>query len=86
MQDSPQGAQVSGSVYCVQSVTHAKRLAEYETNSYKAKPSLIQYTDGKEPAEDFGYVFMFVDNPRDIQDGEFDLERWLKRIGRQTTL
>ncbi|KAJ4256815.1 hypothetical protein NW762_008911 [Fusarium torreyae] len=83
MQDGPLGAQVSGSVYCVRSVAHAKRLAEYETDSYEAKPCLIQYTDGKEPVEDFGHVFMFVGNPRDIQDGEFDLEKWLKRMGRQ---
>jgi gamma-glutamylcyclotransferase (GGCT)/AIG2-like uncharacterized protein YtfP len=86
MQDGSQGAQVSGSVYCVQSVTHAKRLAEYETNSYKANPCRIQYTDGKEPVEDFGYVFMFVGNPWDIQDGEFNLEKWLNQIGRQPAL
>ncbi|KAH8175377.1 gamma-glutamyl cyclotransferase, AIG2-like domain-containing protein [Sarocladium implicatum] len=71
MQDGPQGAEVDGAVYHVQSVAHAKRLAEYETNSYEAKPCLIQYTDGKEPAEDFGHVFMFVGNQRDLQDGEF---------------
>ncbi|KAF4435544.1 poly polymerase [Fusarium acutatum] len=52
LQDGPQDAQVSGAVYHVQSVAHAKRLAEYETNSYKAKPCFIQYMDGKEPAED----------------------------------
>lgn len=85
MQDGPQGAEVYGSVYCVQSVAHAKRLAEYETNSYAAKPCLIQYTDGKEPVEDIGYVFMFVGNPRDLEDREFDLKRWLKRMDRQLT-
>ncbi|CVL07012.1 hypothetical protein FPRO04_12110 [Fusarium proliferatum] len=82
MQDGPQDAQVSGSVYHVQSVAHAKRLAQYETNNYRAKPCLIQYTDGKEPAEDSGHVFMFVGNPRDLKEGEFDLGKWLKRMGR----
>jgi gamma-glutamylcyclotransferase (GGCT)/AIG2-like uncharacterized protein YtfP len=83
MQEGPQGADVSGAVYHVQSVAQAKRLAEYETNSYRAKPCLIQYTDGKEPAEDLGHVFMFVGNPRDLQPGDFDLEKWLKRMGRE---
>ncbi|SPJ78782.1 uncharacterized protein FTOL_07173 [Fusarium torulosum] len=83
IQDGPQGAEVHGTVYHVQSVAHAKRLSGYETNSYKAKPCLIQYTDGKEPAEDFGYVFMFVGNPRDLEEGDFNLQVWLKRMGRQ---
>ena len=83
MQDGPQGAEVKGAVYHVQSVAHGKRLAEYETNNYKAKPCLIQYTDGVEPAEDYGNVFMFVGNPRDLEEGEFDLGTWLKRMGRQ---
>jgi gamma-glutamylcyclotransferase (GGCT)/AIG2-like uncharacterized protein YtfP len=83
MQDGPQGAEVDGAVYHVQSVANAKRLAEYETNSYKAKPCFIQYIDGKEPAEDFGYVFMFVSNPKDLQEGDFNLQVWLKRMGQQ---
>ncbi|KAH7153919.1 hypothetical protein DER46DRAFT_389932 [Fusarium sp. MPI-SDFR-AT-0072] len=84
MQDGPQDAQVSGAVYYVQSVAHAKRLAEYETNSYRAKPCFIQYTDGREPAEDFGHVFMYVGNPQDLQEGKFDLGKWLKRVGRSS--
>jgi hypothetical protein len=84
MQDGPQDAQVSGAVYYVQSVAHAKRLAEYETNSYRAKPCFIRYTDGKEPDEDFGHVFIFVFDPRDLQEGEFDLGKWLKRVGRSS--
>ncbi|RGP71731.1 hypothetical protein FLONG3_7035 [Fusarium longipes] len=85
MQDGSRGVQVSGKVYRVESVAHAKRLAEYETNSYEAKPCLIQYTDGKHPVQDYGHVFMFVGNTHDIQDGEFNLETWLKRMGRQPT-
>ncbi|KAF5560051.1 poly(A) polymerase pla1 [Fusarium napiforme] len=84
LQEGPQDAQVSGAVYYVQSVAHAKRLAEYETNSYLAKPCLIQYTDGKEPAEEFGHVFMYVGNPRDLQEGDFNLGKWLKRVGRSS--
>ncbi|KAF5665549.1 poly polymerase [Fusarium denticulatum] len=84
MQDGPQDAEVSGFVYNVQSVAHAKRLAEYETNSYLAKPCLIQYRDAKEPAEEFGHVFIYVGNPRDLREGEFDLGKWLKRVGRSS--
>jgi gamma-glutamylcyclotransferase (GGCT)/AIG2-like uncharacterized protein YtfP len=84
LQEGPQDAQVSGAVYIVQSDAHAKRLAEYETNSYLAKPCLIQYMDGEEPAEECGHAFMYVGNPRDLQDGEFDLKRWLKRVGRSS--
>ncbi|KAL2214425.1 hypothetical protein CC79DRAFT_1300421 [Sarocladium strictum] len=83
MQDGPQDAEVDGAVYHVQSVAHAKRLAEYETSSYRAEPCLIQYTDGKEPADDYGHVFMFIGNQRDLKDGEFNLEVWLKRMGRE---
>ncbi|KAF4947834.1 hypothetical protein FGADI_10113 [Fusarium gaditjirri] len=84
MQQGPQDAEVSGAVYYVQSVAHAKRLAQYETNSYRAKPCVIQYTDGNEPTEDSGHVFMFVGNPRDLHEGEFDLGKWLKRVGRSS--
>lgn len=83
LRDGPQGAEVNGAVYHVQSTADGKRLAEYETNSYRAKPCLIQYTDEGEPAEQYGHVFMFVGNPRDLEDGDFDLETWLKRMGRQ---
>lgn len=83
LRDGPQGAEVHGAVYHVQSTAEGKRLAEYETNSYKTKPCLIQYTDGGEPAEEYGHVFMFVGNPRDLEEGDFDLETWLKRMGRR---
>jgi hypothetical protein len=83
MLDGPQDAEVDGAVYHVQFVAHAKRLAEYETSSYRAEPCLIQYTDGKEPADDYGHVFMFVGSQKDLQDGEFNLEVWFKRMGRE---
>ena len=83
MQDGPQGAEVYGSVYCVQSVAHAKRLAEYETTSYRTTPCLVKYTDGKEPANHDGHVFMFVGNPRDLEEGDFHLIKWRERVGRR---
>ncbi|KAI6764972.1 hypothetical protein HG531_012071 [Fusarium graminearum] len=82
MQEGPGDAEVNGSVYQVQSIAHAKRLAEYETNSYRVMPCHIHYTDGNKPADELGSIFMYVGNPRDLCDGEFDLAQWLKRMGR----
>lgn len=73
---------VHGSVFHVETEEQGGRLAEYETKSYRADPCLIQYTDGNEPAEDIGHVFKFVGNVRDLSDGTFDLETWLKRMKR----
>ncbi|CAG1993745.1 unnamed protein product [Fusarium graminearum] len=82
MQEGPGDAEVNGSVYQVQSIAQAKRLAEYETNSYRVMPCHIHYTDGNKPADELGSIFMYVGNPRDLCDGEFDLAQWLKRMGR----
>lgn len=75
-------SEVEGAVYHVQTVEHGARLAEYETNNYRADPCRIRYTDGKEPTAGFGYTFKFQGNPRDLREGHFDLQVWLKRIGR----
>lgn len=80
MLDGPGGAEVAGAVYHVQSPGQGKRLAEYETNSYVAKPCKIQYTDGGQPVQEYGHVFMFVGNPQDLEDGEFDLAVWRRRM------
>ena len=83
LQDGPKDAEVSGAVYHVQSVLHGKRLAEYETTSYRTTPCLVKYTDGKEPANHDGHVFMFVGNPRDLEEGDFHLIKWRERVGRR---
>ncbi|KAJ4116140.1 hypothetical protein NW768_011112 [Fusarium equiseti] len=83
LQDGPQDAEVHGAVYNVQSAAQGKRLAEYETNAYKAMPCLIQYTDGELPVDDYGHTFIFVGNPRDLEKGHFSLARWRERITRQ---
>ena len=82
VQDGPQGAVVTGAAYNVQTVSHGKKLADYETKNYQIKPCTIEYTDGLEPAEVMGYVFMFGGNKRDLSEGTFDLQTWLKRMGR----
>ncbi|KAJ5095209.1 hypothetical protein N7532_007500 [Penicillium argentinense] len=73
---------VYGDVYHVETKGQAERLASYETDHYRVDPCRINYTDGDEPEDDFGYVFKFVSNVRDLSDSTFDLGTWLKRVKR----
>lgn len=73
---------IHGAVYLVQSMEHGQRLAEYETSNYRADPCHIFYSDGREPAEEDGYTFKFVGDRDQLSEGRFDLQTWLKRIGR----
>ncbi|KAE8369169.1 hypothetical protein BDV27DRAFT_121176 [Aspergillus caelatus] len=77
---------VEGAVYYVQSAEDGGRLAAYETNNYRTESCVIRYTDGKEPAEELGYVFKFVGNPNDLHDGRFELRAWLKLMGREAAV
>lgn len=79
--DAPQKV-VLGAVYHVETEEHGERLASYETDNYRADPCRINYTDGNEPVDDFGYVFKFVGNVRDLCEGTFDLGIWLRRVKR----
>ena len=83
--DAP-GSVVNGAVYRVQTVEHGGRLAAYETSNYCTHPCRIEYTDGKAPAQDFGYTFKFIGNQRDLSEGAFDLSVWLKRMGRHAAI
>ncbi|OQE32112.1 hypothetical protein PENSTE_c001G08427 [Penicillium steckii] len=65
---------VHGYVYHVESGEDGERLATYETENYETKPCRIDYVDGNEPANDFGWVFKFAGNVEDLRDGTFDLE------------
>jgi hypothetical protein len=80
--DGPPGNIVEGMVYNVQTVEDGEKLAAYETRNYGVKPCFITYTDGKEPATAFGNTFTFAGHPRELNEGEFDLKLWLKRMGR----
>lgn len=79
--DAPEKV-VRGAVYHVETDEHGERLASYETDNYRADPCRINYTDGNKPVDDFGYVFKFVGNVRDLSDGTFDLGTWLRRVKR----
>lgn len=80
--NGPQGSIVEGAVYEVQSEGHAARLAEYETKAYRIVPCDIKFMDGKEPAEVCGTMFRYSGPTLDLDEGDFDLQKWLQRMGR----
>ncbi|KKZ67139.1 hypothetical protein EMCG_07161 [[Emmonsia] crescens] len=80
--DGPPENIVKGMVCDVQTVEDGEKLAAYETRNYAVKPCFVTYTDGKEPATAFGHTFAFAGDPRELDEGEFDLKIWLRRMGR----
>ncbi|KAI9658466.1 MAG: hypothetical protein M1831_003904 [Alyxoria varia] len=76
--------EVEGFVYDVHSREDAGKLASYETKNYTASPCRIRYSprDGAMPVCGDGHVFVFVGRRRDLSEGNFDLEAWMKRMGR----
>ena len=80
--DGPTGAVVEGMGYNIEDAKHAERLAEYETRAYHPSPCRIQFTDGREPKIIVGSTFKYVGNPMDISEGKFDLNGWLRDMGR----
>lgn len=77
---------VKGVVYHVCTEEDGEKLATYETNSYRIEACRIRYVDGKESSKDFGYAFKFAGNVNDLEEGDFDLTAWLRRIGRGTAV
>jgi hypothetical protein len=75
---------VHGFVYRVETEAHARRLAEYETGNYRAEPCRVRFMDGEGSAEEEeeGYTFKFVGDREELDEGRFDLDVWLRRIGR----
>lgn len=51
---------VEGAVYIVQTVADAQKLADYETRNYTPVVRDIRYSDGRSPAQQAGYVFLFT--------------------------
>jgi len=45
-------------------------------------PCLIRFTDDEDPKEVAGTTFKYVGNPTDVSEGDFDLDIWLKRMGK----
>ena len=82
--DGPPGAIVHGSAFDVPTAVAAEKLAYYETRNYAIDPCLIHVDDGERSSSDVvdGYTFVFAGRPNDLRDGEFDLDLWLKSVGR----
>ena len=80
--NGPAGAVVEGTAYGVEDAKQAERLVEYETRAYHPSPCRILFTDGKEPEAATGLTFTYGRNPTDIREGTFDLDTWLRRMGR----
>ncbi len=80
--DGPTGGVVEGMVYNIEDAKHTERLAEYETRAYHPSPCWIYFTDGREPEEAVGSTFKYGGNPMDISEGKFDLDTWLREMGR----
>jgi hypothetical protein len=63
-------------------VEAGEKLAAYETRNYAVERCEIVFTDGKEPSVADGNVFMFAGDPSELSEGVFDLNTWLRRMGR----
>jgi hypothetical protein len=63
-----------------------KRLGEYETRANHAAPCEIYFTDrdnnGPNDDKEYGHSSKYCGNEMDLRDGKFDLQDWLKSIGR----
>lgn len=81
--DGAMGEIVRGVVFELGYQEHAARLAEYETGSYRLRPVRIRYTDAETPAEDEGWAFVFAGREADLDDSAFDINVWLRRMGRK---
>jgi gamma-glutamylcyclotransferase (GGCT)/AIG2-like uncharacterized protein YtfP len=80
--NGPQGGIVEGAMYDVQTEEHAAKLAEYETRAYMAAPCDISLVDGEEPTKVCGTTFRYIGPNLDLDEGDFDLKTWLRRMGR----
>lgn len=92
--DGEPGEVVSGMVWKVAMTSHANRLIEHETRSYSVKPVTIFFTDpngldvvindhnSSEVESEYGRTFMFTAHESELSDDKFDLDVWLKRMGR----
>jgi hypothetical protein len=70
---------VCGCMYEVESEGAAARLAEYETKAYRPLACSI-LGEGGDVVD--GYAFVYDGNPEELSEGLFELEVWLKRMGR----
>ena len=81
---SPGAAVVEGSAFEVPNPEAAEKLADYETTNYTTAPCLVHLADGESSTSTiYGYTFVFAGRKDDLTDGDFDLDQWLKNMGRE---
>ncbi|RMZ75888.1 hypothetical protein DV738_g5226, partial [Chaetothyriales sp. CBS 135597] len=84
--DGYPGQEVQGMAVRIDEQRHADRLAEYETKAYRCAPCLIRFVgeDGSDIDKQVkGSVFKYAGNLDDLADGQFDLDHWLRLMGRK---
>lgn len=74
--DGPPGNVVNGMMYEVRRENHERRLAYYETSSYKCVSCPITPGTGEEQIT--GKTFVWAGEPEELSEGTFDLEAWRK--------
>ncbi|EZF29936.1 hypothetical protein TMEN_2888 [Trichophyton mentagrophytes] len=79
-------AVIEGAVYNVESVEHAHALANYETKNYTTGTTTAYYSDGQQPETDQVTIYVFAGNRSDLSEGDFNLQRWMKMMGRGKVL
>lgn len=75
------GQEVTGYAYVVQSVEDELKLARYETNAYEATSCRIRFTDGREPAQEYGMTFKYAGDDEALKAGRFDRKLWELQMG-----
>lgn len=89
LMDGEWNDEICGMAWQVTEKNHSVRLVEYETRAYRVAPCKIMLLDrkgdkGTEVGDEFvyGYTFKYCGNPQDLSEGSFDLQKWLKIMGR----
>ena len=82
--DGPTDGEVMGFACEIKEQKHVNRLAEYETKNYRSTPCLVYPRDAEAIRDNAtsGFTFKFCGNPIDLDEGNFDLPTWLRRMGR----
>jgi gamma-glutamylcyclotransferase (GGCT)/AIG2-like uncharacterized protein YtfP len=80
----PGDGRVEGAAFQVTTQEIAKRLQQYETSAYCPGSCVIYTRDGENQSGEEGFVFQYCGNPRDLSEGVFDLNVFLRRMGRRT--
>lgn len=78
---------IEGAAYRVRSSEDAEKLAKYESRYYMPSPCEIKYVDHDKktrgPIAEKGFVFVFVGDRRDLDEGSFDLQTWRRQMRRE---